>query len=382
MELKNFLDKTPLILIVDDIPKNLQILSSILNSEGFQISFASNGSQALTVVETSMPDLILLDIMMPDMDGYEVCEKLQSNPDTRDIPVIFLTGKAESDDIIKGFKTGAVDFVTKPFNSIELISRVKTHVKLKLSNDAIKEYNSRLLETRDKLQNANASKDKFFSIISHDLRGPFSGFIGLSELLADEIEILEPKEISNIAQSMNTAAKRLFNLLENLLEWSRTQMGRMEYYPMNIDIAEAADRAIQLMQNNIEDKKISVSSNVKKGLQVMADNNMLNTIFRNLLGNAIKFTPAGGEIEISAEMNGNTVHISVKDSGIGISENDIKKLFRIDQKFSTPGTNNEYGTGLGLILCRELVEKQGGSISAVSEKGKGSAFTFTLPAIE
>ena len=193
----------PLILIVDDIPKNLQVLSSILSFEGYQISFASSGSQALNIIETSLPDLILLDIMMPIMDGYEVCKILKSNPRTKDIPIIFLTGKVEAEDIVHGLKIGAVDYITKPFNSAELLSRVHTHIELKLSRDAIVKYNYELEESKKQLLELNASKDKFFSIIAHDLRSPFTGFIGLSQLLSEEYDSINKEELSKIGSSMN-----------------------------------------------------------------------------------------------------------------------------------------------------------------------------------
>ena len=372
-------NKKPLILIVDDIPKNLQVLSNILNIEGYQISFASNGKQALSILETTIPDIILLDIMMPEMDGFEVCKLIKSNSFTQNIPIIFLTGKADTDDIVKGLKLGAVDYITKPFNSAELLSRIRTHIELKFSRDAIVKYNERLLQAQEELRQLNASKDKFFSIIAHDLRGPFSGFLGLSELLAEEYKELEPVEISQIAESMNKAAKRLFSFLENLLEWSRTQMGRMEYNPTKLDIFETAIRIIGLFTANADEKGISLESKIEKNTFVVADNNMLNTIVRNLVSNALKFTHSGGKITISAdEISDNEIMISVSDTGIGIKAEDIQKIFKIDSKFTTPGTSNEQGTGLGLILCKELVAKNGGELFIESAVGKGTKFYFNL----
>lgn len=373
-------EQAPLILIVDDIPKNLQVLSSILNTEGYQIAFASGGNQALSVVENTLPDLILLDIMMPDMDGFEVCERLKSNPTTASIPVIFLSGKVETEDIVKGFRLGAVDYVTKPFNAIELLSRVKNHLDLKFSKDAIINYNKQLTEYQQELEQVIASKDKFFSIIAHDLRGPFSGFIGLSELLVDEYKNLAPEDISSIAESMHKAAKKLFEFLENLLEWSRSQMGKIEYRPSKLDLFDAIDRAFAVLSFTADNKQISLINNIEKNVFVDADNNMLNTILRNLISNGIKFTKPGGFVKIYTEINTNDfITIKVEDNGIGMTEEAKEKVFRIDSKYSTPGTNSESGTGLGLVLCRELVEKHNGTISVVSEKSVGTIFSFTLP---
>ena len=373
----------PLILIVDDIPKNLQVLSSILNIEGYQISFASDGMQALSVVETAIPDLILLDIMMPEMDGYEVCKKLKDNEKTKDIPVIFLTGKAESEDIVTGLKLGAVDYVTKPFNSAELLSRIRTHLELKISRDLLVKYNQELVEVQSELQKMNASKDTFFSIIAHDLRGPFSGFLGLSELLLDEYDDLDQEEISQIADSMNKAAKRLYSFLENLLEWSRTQMGRVEFTPFRMDVSETVGRVFSLFSATSEEKEIRMESKVEKDTFVFADNNMLNTILRNLVSNALKFTKPGGKITIDAKQyDEDFIAVSVSDTGIGMNDEAKDKIFRIDKKHTTPGTANESGSGLGLLLCKDLVEKHNGRIWVESEIGKGTAFTFILPVKE
>lgn len=373
-------EKTPLILIVDDIPKNLQVLSNILNTEGYQIAFASHGRQALTVVQHSLPDLILLDIMMPEIDGYQVCEMLKAAESTRDIPVIFLTGKAETEDIAKGFKCGAVDYITKPFNAIELLSRVKTHLDLKLSKDAIVEYNKRLKAYQEDLQQAIASKDKFFSIIAHDLRGPFTGFIGLSELLLDESANLSKDDVVNIAQNMHKAAKKLFNFLENLLEWSRAQMGRIDFNPNKFTLFELIRRTISLNRETAQNKNIELVSAVGESLYAYGDSNMFNTIMRNIVSNALKFTKEGGKVEVTAEdINDDFIVISVIDNGIGMSEDALSKIFRIDMKYTTPGTNKESGSGLGLILCKELVDKLSGKIEVFSVQGEGTTFKITLP---
>jgi two-component system sensor histidine kinase/response regulator len=373
-------ENKPLILIVDDIPKNLQVLSSILNIEGYQISFASDGKQALSVVETTIPDLILLDIMMPEMDGYEVCKQLKENEKTKDIPVIFLTGKAESEDVVSGLKLGAVDYVTKPFNSAELLTRIRTHLELKISRDLLMKNNYQLVAARDELKKLNASKDTFFSIIAHDLRGPFSGFLGLSELLLDEYDDLDQAEISQIADSMHKAAKRLYSFLENLLEWSRTQMGRVEFFPSRLDVSETITRIYSLFSVTADEKKINTISNIPKGTFVFADNNMLNTILRNLISNALKFTKQGGEITVNTEKKDDDfLIVSVSDNGVGMNDEAKDKIFRLDTKHSTPGTANEQGSGLGLLLCKDLVEKHNGTIWVDSEVGKGTIFSFTLP---
>lgn len=380
-ESKFFRDsEAPLVLIVDDIPKNLQLLSNILNIDGYQISFASSGEQALAIAKKSQPDLILLDIMMPDMDGFEVCRRLKQSNATRNSAVIFLTGRVEPEDIIEGFKLGAVDYVTKPFNAVELLSRVRSHIELKLSRDKIMKQNEQLVKYQEELQQAIASKDKFFSIISHDLRGPFSGFIGLSDLLANEYDELSTTEISQIAKNMNVAANRLFAFLENLLEWSKAQMGRIEYEPHRIMLHDTIDSNIELISDTAREKNISIRNEIGKNDSVYADSDMLNTMLRNLLSNAVKYSNKNGEIVLSSlPAKSDFYKLCVSDNGVGMNQETLKKIFRIDSKFTNPGTNNEKGSGLGLILVKELAEKSGGSVEVKSMLGEGSQFSITLP---
>ncbi len=246
--------------------------------------------------------------------------------------------------------------------------------------NALKQNQNELKATQQKLMELVATKDKFFSIIAHDLRSPFSGFLGLSELLAFEYEKLDKDEIIQIATSMNNAAKRLYEFLENLLEWSRSQMGKIEYNPSQIDIKSLFERNIQLMTETAAKKEISMEIGNSPRLLVKADNYMLNTIMRNLVSNAVKFTPSGGKVILQADIaDANTISISVSDTGVGMNENVKSKIFNIESKYSSPGTGGESGTGLGLILCKELVKLNFGSVSVESEEGKGSIFTVKLP---
>ncbi len=370
----------PLILIVDDIPKNLQILGSILNLESYQIAFASSGEQALAVLETTQPDIILLDIMMPDMDGMEVCARIKSNPEICDIPIIFITGRAEQEDIVKGLKLGAVDYITKPFNTPELLTRVKTHLELKLSKDKLKHYAKTLEQTRDELAQMNASKDKFFSIIAHDLRSPFSGFLGLTQLLLDDYNRLEGDDLQQIASSMNKAANKLYGFLENLLEWSRSQMGKMELRFDRFDIKEALNRIEFLLSDTLLEKKITINNNLTESVIAFADNHTLSTALRNLISNAVKFTPIGGTIEFNIlEQTSDEIVFEIKDSGAGIPAHQIPQLFQIESKIITTGTANEKGSGLGLLLVKEFIDKNNGKIQLISEIGKGTSAILTLP---
>lgn len=353
------------ILIVDDISNNIQLVANILKPEGYQLVFARNGKSALEKISKFSFDLILLDIMMPDMDGFEICRTIKASDSARDIPIIFLTAKSDSTSIVKGLEMGAVDYINKPFNHAELKARVKTHLQLK--------------RTQERLASANATKDKFFSIIAHDLRNPFNHIIGFSEILLDRYERLSEDKKRSYIQNIHDSSLSMHRLLENLLSWSRIQLGQITKTPMTLPVRQLVESSIALLQNHANSKSIQLISDISDEVTVFADYNMVETAIRNLLSNAIKFTPKNGQIRIVSIERDLFVSISIIDNGVGISEDDLGKLFQIDEQFTQTGTDDEPGSGLGLILCKEFIEQNGGNISVESTPGKGSKFTFSLP---
>lgn len=356
----------PLIFIAEDIPKNLQVLCNILRKESYRISAAGNGRQALNMIPEVRPDLILLDIMMPEINGFEVCEELQKDPKTKEIPIIFLTAKAETADIVRGLKAGAVDYITKPFNGAELLARVRTHLELKFAREELKE----LIATRD----------KFFSIIAHDLRNPLQFLVLSSDLLYNDYDSLDEESRKEYIRKFYNGTNRISALLENLLDWSRSQRGLIECKPEKMDVRMMAEENIDLLKTHAKSKDIHAVSQVGPGIFAFADKNMIRTVLRNLLSNAVKFTNTGGEVVIDASREGDYVEITVSDNGVGMTPEAIDGLYRIDRSKSAVGTAQERGSGLGLILCKEFTEKNNGTIAVVSEPGKGSTFTVTLPA--
>ncbi|MCD6565942.1 MAG: PAS domain-containing protein, partial [Bacteroidales bacterium] len=236
-----------------------------------------------------------------------------------------------------------------------------------------------LIEREQQLRELNTTKDKFFSIIGHDLRSPFNSIIGFSELINKEAKGLDISEIENYAGIISSSAGHTLKLLNNLLEWARMQQGRIVFKSGQLVLNELTKEVLELVADSAGKKSISLINSVKPGISVNADKNMLKTILRNLVSNAIKFTHTGGKVEVSAESKEKEIQVSVSDTGVGIKQENIKELFRIDSEFSTQGTNNEKGTGLGLILCKEFVEKHGGKIGVESKEEKGSTFNFSLP---
>ncbi|WP_320019647.1 tetratricopeptide repeat-containing sensor histidine kinase [Labilibaculum manganireducens] len=250
--------------------------------------------------------------------------------------------------------------------------------KIKINNQ-IKIINGKLEDSNSKLKIMNATKDKFFSIIAHDLRSPFNAILGFSELIKSEVEKGKNLElIEEYNANINESANSLFTLLENLLQWANDQRGILEFTPTQINLYELIQSNLALFKLKAADKSIKLFSDIQPNTVAFGDINMVNTIIRNLISNALKFTDENGEIFLSSVLDGDFIHLSVKDNGIGISKNNQDKLFRLDCNFTTNGTKEETGSGLGLILCKEFVKKNGGEIWVESEENKGSKFIFSL----
>ena len=549
----NFHDYT--LLVVDDNQTNLAVISDYLEGCGFRILVARNGESVFRKVQHVYPDIILLDVMMPGINGFETCRRLKADENTRDIPVIFMTALAETEDKVKGFEVGGVDYVTKPIQQEEVLARVTTHLKIRnltrqlqqanaslakralqleagqrvgqqitsildldillvevvrliqakfgyysvniwllteppdsvalqigilgaeelrrmpnlsiplaarqsiiawvcrngqayLSSDvasddqylaldtftetrselvlplrvgkemigvldihsdqtaafddedktvlqmlahqiAIAIRNARLYEVEKQL---NADKDKFFSIISHDLRGPFQNMLGNAQLMFEMIEQLSQQDVTEMSYSIYRGAKAAYGLLDNLLLWSRLQRGRMEYQPDRLDLSSVAQETVKLLGEIAAQKDIHLNNAIEDNLYVYADRNMLSTVIRNLTNNALKFTPSGGSVTLLAQPDHNAkngangpamspdyITVSVSDTGIGIKPDDVPKIFSIGGHYSTLGTNQEQGTGLGLLLCKEMVEQNGGRIWIESQVSQGTKVQFTVP---
>ncbi|MEW6701842.1 MAG: PAS domain-containing sensor histidine kinase [Bacteroidota bacterium] len=261
----------------------------------------------------------------------------------------------------------------------DITERKKNEGKLKQLIERLEYVNNQLKESEEELKNTNASKDRFFSIIAHDLRSPFSSLLNFSEFLIEDIDELSKDEIKSFAGKINEAARIVFSLLENLLQWSRIQSGKMPYQPSSFNIFYKINQVITLLNNNSDNKKIKIINDVAANAIVFADNDMVFSVIQNLLSNAIKFTNEGGIIIIRSNSLENDIEISITDNGVGIKEEDLTKLFRIDIQYTTYGTRDEKGSGLGLILCKEMIERNRGKISVTSKHSEGTTFTFTLP---
>lgn len=353
------------VLVVDDTEQNLSVVGNILLENDYEIQLVTSGEEAFESLNEIIPDLILLDVMMPGMDGHEVIRRLKSDDRYKEIPVIFLTAKVETEDVVKGFELGAVDYVTKPFRKAELLARVRTHIKLK--------------NTENDLRDLIKMKDRLFSIIGHDLRGPIGTFMMVMDTITDESRDLPEEKIKRYLQQMKDTSKGAYGLLENLLTWARSQQKLVSFEPSVQSLHDIVEDTIKVLDGTAKSKFITLKNEVQPGTTGFFDKNSISTVVRNLISNSLKFTNKDGEIIISSTKNDNELQVSVKDSGIGMSEEAVKKLFKKDQITTTRGTNGEKGTGLGLLLCKDFIMGNSGRIWVESEQGKGTVFFFSLP---
>lgn len=265
---------------------------------------------------------------------------------------------------------------------LRLLHELEVHrIELELQNEELQLARDKAEESEAHLRELNATKDKIFSIISHDLRSPFCSIIGFSNLLTEHVAKRDYDGIVEYARIIRDSSWRVMDLLVNLLEWSNTQTGKMEYNPEYIDLVALITEAMALSSEGARQKSLNISTDLPDNINVFADKAMISTILRNLITNALKFTHPAGQIKISAVPKQDEVMVSVSDNGVGMTKSTIEKIFRFEESFSTPGTQKEQGTGLGLLLCKEFVSKLGGKIWVESKLGKGSTFYFTIPKI-
>lgn len=362
------------ILIVDDVTKNIQLLGKILDHQGYRVIAVTKGDQVLKTAKKHSPDLILLDIMMPEKSGFEVCEELKADEQLSEIPVIFLTARSDEEDILKGFKQGGADYITKPFNSEELLARVATHLDLKRARDQI-------IRQREELFQQSQTRDKLYSIIAHDLRGALFGITGLAEIVAEDLEKQSvDDDIKDSITLMLYSAASAGLILENLLAWTRLQTSNLKVNPEKFSLSKKIEESTHLyqVQANKKGVKISITPESKNEM-IFADKHMISTVLRNLISNAIKFSNNDDQITIKTMSTANGVQITVKDEGVGMEEAVQKNIFNPENRPKKTGTDHESGTGLGLLLCKEFIEAHKGEIWIKSESGNGSEFSFLIP---
>lgn len=355
------------ILIVDDELENLRTLEAAFkHSQNYRLLRANTAELALKIIRKHNPCLVITDWDMPDMSGIDLIKSIKSNPETESIPIIMCTGVMTSaENLSIALDAGAIDYVRMPIDPIEIQARVRTALNL--------------TESLEKIKKLNQTKDKLFSIVSHDIRSPINSILGLSGILRNNLDDLGKEEIKEVVEKIYSTSDSALKMLKRLLSWSISQSGMLESHPEILNIASVVSENIELLSNEINTKKINVISEVPEEHTCHADSRMVNMIVHNLLSNAIKFTNREGSVEITSKISDKDVDVSIKDNGVGISPEILDDMLGKGLVKSTSGTDNEAGTGLGIMMCKEFIARNGGKLSAESELGKGSIFRFTLP---
>ncbi len=369
----------PSLLVVDDTPANLRLLTGMLKDRGYRVRPVPGGKLVLQALQKEKPDLILLDINMPEINGYEVCEQLKADESLKDIPVIFISALDEVMDKIKAFAAGGADYVTKPFQFEEVGARIHTHLtlhRLQLERDA---QNVRLQESYDQLKALEDMRDNLTHMIIHDLRSPLMGLTGCLKMLETDVgEQLNSGEQELLREAKNCGLV-LENMVNTLLDVSRLEEGKMPLNRTESDLDDVIQKALESLGSLTKPVLLSHQKASRPAL-VRCDAHLVARIVANLVGNAIKFTPEGGRIAVSVEQDGAGAKLKVTDTGNGIPPEYHQKIFEKFGQVEARQQRKMYSTGLGLTFCRLAVEAHGGTIGVESDVGKGSTFWFTLPA--
>lgn len=410
------------VMIVDDSPGNLRVLESMLTNSGYRVRPATSGPMALKAAQTLVPDLILLDILMPDMDGYAVCRALKTHPFTRSIPVIFISALDEVFDKLNGFRAGGVDYITKPFQAEEVLARVDTHLTLRKAQSQLEERNLQLQETNARLEHeiaerqraeaalqrshdeletrvrertaelaeakevaevANLAKNNFLSSVSHELRTPLNTILGFAQLLEAQIPgPLNAKQEEQVRRIL-TGGHQLLALIKDVLDLSQVDLGKLCLNRKEVRIKHLLESSVlAIRERDLRDDLIlTVALSPEcQPLEIMADEVRLKQVMFNLLTNAVKFTPGPGTIVVAANVRDKQCVISVTDSGIGIAAEELERIFENFYQVKGGLVDKTRGVGLGLPIAKRLIELHGGRIwveSAGAEQG--SCISFTLP---
>jgi two-component system sensor histidine kinase/response regulator len=353
------------ILVVDDQPANLQIVGTVLGNMGHEIIPAADGPTALKRVALRTPDLILLDLLMPDMNGYEVCIQLKLNPDWKDIPVIFLSAADDKDLIVRALNSGGLDYITKPFNQAELISRVQTQLALKTA--------------RDRLKQLAEDKDELLGILAHDLKNYLGGINMSAELMSSQIKRFNDKRLTQLSDNMIRSSGLAMAFVKEFLANSAMDHG-FTLNPAAVNLSVIAAAAVEQYQEAARQKKIKILTDfTAKAVVATADAFALDQILDNLISNALKFSPPGKRIHVSVRLAGGHAECVIRDEGPGFTVEDKARMFRRYSRLSARPTGGEPSTGLGLSIVRKLVLAMNGDLLCESDPGQGAAFTIRLP---
>ncbi len=363
------------ILIVDDDRLNIRILGGILRAEGYVLADADSGERALELYSQFLPDLVLLDVMMPGIDGFEACRRLNTLYKDKCAPIIFITAKNESDDVVEGLGAGGADYLPKPFKAKEVLARIRSH----LQNRMLSEQRNQLV---DQLSNANAAKNRFLGMAAHDLRNPLASIRGLSEFLQEgAVGPLTTAQLDLIT-TIHAASQSMLDLVNQLLDVATIESGELKLQLASHDLTELIAKSVAMTNIDAAKKKSHVTlDNRGANTLLLLDAAKIRQVIDNLLSNAVKYSPPGSAVTatIQTDAAGCTSGFAVQDQGPGIPDGERDKLFKDFGRLSAQPTGGEKSTGLGLAICRKIVEAHGGTISAENLPARGCEFRVSFP---
>jgi two-component system, sensor histidine kinase and response regulator len=371
------------VLIVDDLSDNLKVLYNTLNVAGYNISMAKTGQQALNHINDHQPDLILLDITLPDINGLDVCRTIKLDKTTEKIPVIFISASTDTGDVVKGFEAGCVDYICKPFVEAEVLARVKTHLTLKCLHENLEhrvaERTAALEKAKTLAETANQAKTQFLTRMTHEFKTPLNSILGFAQLLEQQVLAGEMEELLTSRDYIIDSGKHLLRLVDDILDIANIENQQLKLSLENISVDEVIKTAINSVKDQADDSAISISFTDSK-LKVVANKDRLIQVITNLLSNAIKFNFDKGLVNIEVQLiDQRQIEISIKDTGVGIVPEEEENLFMPFTRLSYAEEQGIPGIGLGLSQSRYLVSEMNGHIKFHSQVGQGSVFSVRLP---
>jgi signal transduction histidine kinase len=364
------------VLIVDDDRLNIRVLAGILKGEGYVLAEADSGENALSTFASFRPDLVLLDVMLPGIDGFETCRRLKQQYGDKSAPVIFITARSESDDVVEGLSAGGVDYLPKPFKPKEVLARIRTH----LQNEILSEQRKVLVE---QLRKANAAKNRFLGMAAHDLRNPLASIRGIAEFMREgAVGPLTPEQL-DLIETIHGASQSMLHMVNELLDVATIEAGELKLSLEMYNLGNLVAKSVSMISRDALKKKTHVTFDTPvEPVMLAIDPAKMKQVVDNLLSNAIKYSPPGSSIRAFVTPNpvNSTCSFSVRDQGPGIADDERDKLFKDFSRLSSKPTGGEKSTGLGLAICRKIVEAHQGLIVAENLPDRGCEFRVTLPA--
>ncbi|PIE32078.1 hypothetical protein CSA56_16570 [candidate division KSB3 bacterium] len=370
----------PSVLIIEDNPSNLSVLFNLLSEAGFEVMVSPDGDYALTAAQEGQPDVILLDVMLCGIDGFEICRRLKASEKTQHIPIIFMTALTSTADKVKGFELGAVDYITKPFEPEEVLVRIKTHLTIQRLQVAFQIKNDELSASLERERELNMLKSRFISIASHEFRTPLSSILFSQNILKRYSKRVQDPELQAEMQeefnSIKKAVQKMTTTLDDVLILSKSESGRLACNPTRFDIISICRKLIQRFRLMAKNHQVVLRTEIDE-LHVFADPKLMENVLSNLLSNAMKYSPAGGTILCELTRRGRQMLCAIQDEGIGIAEEDLDSVF--EPFYRGSNASELEGTGLGLSIVKQFMELQGGMIWVESEMDRGTTFMVSLP---